>query len=120
MDSEESRRIAKAILEELGGLEYIAQFNFPRAVDPKDSSEKSTIWEVYLCGFCHAPTWKCSKHSKGEEDGWRISDFSPWDLAFETCNACEGSMELMSNPAQVMMRRQALAILTLFGKRLTK
>lgn len=120
MDPEESRKIAKAIFEELGGLEYIAQFNLPRATDPKDRSvEKPTIWNVYLCAYCHAPVWKSSGPSKGEKDGWCISDFSSWELAFEACNACERNMEMLSPPTQVMMGRQALAILTLLGKRLT-
>lgn len=113
-DIEKSRVVAKAVLEKLGGLEYIKRFEMTRAGDPQGPS----IWNVYLCVYCHAPVWKST--TIGEEDGWRIADFHVRDSAFDCCDSCESCAKHMAPAAQEMAWRQAVATLMLLGKVLVK
>lgn len=109
---EESRMIAKSVLEELGGLEYIAKFELPRTGENEPS-----IWNVYLCMYCYAPIWHSTTVSESGEDGWRISDFNFWEAAFGTCNICEALQSQMSPSAVALTQRNAVANLILWGKR---
>jgi hypothetical protein len=112
-DIDKSIAVAKAVIEKLGGLEYIKGFEMPRAGDPKGPS----IWNVYLCVYCHAPVWNST--TVGEEDGWRIASFH-YDSAFETCDSCAACTKHMAPAAQEMAWRQAVTTLMLLGKMLLK
>jgi len=115
--SEESREVAKAVLEELGGLEYIEKFDLPRC--GKDGDEPS-IWNVYLCVHCHTPIWKSSTVSEDGKDGWRISDFNSYEAAFGVCDACESFQQYMDPSSIGLAQRNAVSVLMLLGRMLLK
>ena len=111
--SEESRLVAKYVFEELGGLEYIKEFDLPRA--GKDG-DKLSVWNVYICVYCHAPIWVSTSISQNGEDGWHISDRNSWEAAFGTCPACEQLQSQMSPSAIALAQRNAVATLIFLGK----
>ncbi len=114
---DESREIAKAILERLGGLEYIKAFEFSRARDQKTKEDVPSIFNVYLCVFCHAAIWKSTE--RGKEDGWRIADFH-FESALDFCDGCKHLLDLMSGPATQLAHRQAEAAVRIFARMLLK
>ena len=116
-EEDESREIAKAILEQLGGLEYINTFEFSRARDQKTKEDVPSIFRVHLCVFCHAPTWKSTE--PGKENGWKIADFY-FESALDFCDGCKHLLDLMSGPAAQLAHRQAVATTRIFGRILLK
>ena len=107
---DEHREIARFVIEQNGGLEYVRSANFPRAADP----EVPCIWNVYLCVLCHIPIWNST--TPGEADGWRIADFDVRAPVLTTCSGCESQLLQMSRSTVHVMTTQAISMLILFWK----
>lgn len=109
MSDPDWRKTAHTVIERVGGLEWVASHEFPRAGDPPGPS----LWKIYVCPLCFAPVWRST--SVSETDDWAIDDFASWERPFEPCSTCAEDLSKVAPPVIHLLQRLSTAYLMLLG-----